>query len=339
MSDFPPLMSTFPLLQDAFGLLIVLTSLFFGLRAWAHSRGRLGLPVAIIGGGTLLGGLAAAPQVLNDAVSGLAGGKEDPPAHPATTTTPAPPTTTAAPSSAQTSGAPANSSSTQIDWGLVGTIVLVVIGVAIAACLIMVAVVIVRGRLHRRRTDRQAERHRRSALHGKWEQARSVFGGVREQRNSYLLDAADRLFTRPLLDDPSEPLTAAFLEAFEAADSVDYETCPYDESMISTSLQRARKAASAWEAASRHATEVGLGNLSLADRTRLRKARKLLSQAMDPGITSEHRRALVDRVSEFLGSVGSASAPPAQQVVADVLRHSYGQLEARKTPNLKQLPR
>lgn len=55
MSDFP--------LQGAFGIVIMLAGTFFGLMAWSRARGRLGQPVAIIGGSLLIGAWVAKPDL------------------------------------------------------------------------------------------------------------------------------------------------------------------------------------------------------------------------------------------------------------------------------------
>lgn len=266
----------------------------------------------VMGAGLILGSLLL-PRLMS------AADKSD--SHPSKPSQPAPaPAKPTAPSGSQPDSGP------DINWGLILSIVGIVVACLLALAAIATVIYLVQKRVRATRRDASA---RRVALESKWTQARETLAEVRSEYNSYLLDAADRLFVRPLLDDPEELLTATFLTAYGDANAVDYETCPYDPDMISRSLSNAQRAATAWKVASSHAKRVGVGDLSPADRGRLRKARSLLDTALDPATTDELRTTILDKITDLLNSVDSPKQHKSpHEVVSDVIRHTP-QLQAK----------
>ncbi|CAM3469550.1 hypothetical protein [Tsukamurella hominis] len=118
-------------------------------------------------------------------------------------------------------------------------------------------------------------------------------------------DLAAVLFDRRLLAVETEPLTAAFNDAFDKAldavpDSPDLDVTVERAQEI---LDTARAAWEAWVAASRHAGEVGLGTMTDQEREAIALAKKYLAVAGNPGATDQERHTSIRRVIDTLTQV------------------------------------
>lgn len=170
------------------------------------------------------------------------------------------------------------------------------------------------------RVHESRSRHRAFAegVRATWAEAATILGAVDADYAAYHADLADRLFVRPLLDDTTDPHTAAFLDAHTAAHVAAYESQPLDGALAETAVSTARAAREAWNIASRHARNAGL-QIEPRKRSKLALARKLLNQALDPTITDEYRDNLLDRITALIAQAGASRIPPVRAMVADAV--------------------
>ena len=138
-----------------------------------------------------------------------------------------------------------------------------------------------------------------------WKQADTIRSEVRDAQAEWEFDLAEQIFYRPLLSEPTEPLTAAWLDALARMDEVFPESEPRDFEVADRCLTVAQMARAAWRAADAHAREVGLGQLSPEHKKSLDTARKLLAAAADPGTVDEERRGQVEKVIDILVAITS----------------------------------
>ena len=175
---------------------------------------------------------------------------------------------------------------------------------------------------------------KRAAIAARWQQAADILDGVSTEYHQFLAPGdwtalEDRLFRRPLLDDPSCPMTASFLEALNDASAVMYETRPDDEDMALRAYKSANAAREAFTRASAHAAQVGLGRIPHEKRRIVEKAQHLIRQALDETITDGHRNNLIERAVELLRGVGLSQIPPVQQAVDDVVHYRLAKPSTR----------
>lgn len=118
-------------------------------------------------------------------------------------------------------------------------------------------------------------------------------------------DLAEVLFYRRLLSVTTEPLTAAFNDAFDKALDEVPDTPELDVPVERAReiLETAQAAWDAWVAASRHAADVGLGTMTDQEREALELAKKYLAVAANPGATDQERHTSIRRVIDTLTSV------------------------------------
>lgn len=135
------------------------------------------------------------------------------------------------------------------------------------------------------------------------EEAVALLGSVKSAYAAYELDAR-KLLTYPALVDPQDPVSAGWFDAFAQACALepdDPQRCPPDHAVqfIISTLE----AEKAWEAAEAHARAVALDHLDAGQRNRIRRARRALDLALDPGAPAGERDAALAATLELLQGI------------------------------------
>mgnify|MGYP000067673611 CR=1 FL=1 len=238
------------------------------------------------------------------------------------TSTEAPPEPTPPTPAEQTPSAPEAPTDYTTLWIICGAVAasLIVIAVAVLAC-------------HKVSQARSRRDVLVKSTRAQWTKAADVLGIIDADYAAYHADLADRLFTRPLLDDTNDPHTAAFLDAYTAARAAAYDSRPLDRDLAERAVTTALAARDAWNTASRHARDTGL-NIQPAKRGKLTRARKMLDQALDPTITDAYRDNLLDRITTLIAEAGARRIPPVRALVAESVQR---QLDTQaKRPQLQR---
>jgi hypothetical protein len=191
---------------------------------------------------------------------------------------PAPPTVDAAPD-------------VPIDWTPLIWIVVAVLGLALAAYLS------VRTRSHV--VDR---RNAKKALEADYAAAHAVYSEVADSYAAYLADPYS-IFIRPLLDDLTEPRTAAFIDAFATMNDVRPEQCPDTAERVQAFAVAAQKARTAWRSADGYARTMGLRVTSVEDQRTVRRIRSALGIALDASATGQERQTALRTVEELAAGI------------------------------------
>ncbi|WP_338857909.1 hypothetical protein WDY80_24500 (plasmid) [Gordonia hongkongensis] len=228
-----------------------------------------------------------------------------------------PTSTDAPPTPPQTPSAPEASADYTTLW---------IIGGAVAASLIVIAVAFLT--YHKVRQARSCRDVLVKSTRAQWTKAADILGTIDADYAAYHADLADRLFTRPLLDDTNDPRTAAFLDAYTTAHAAAYDSRPLDKDLAERAVATALAARDAWNSAARHARETGL-NIQPAKREKLTRARKLLDQALDPTITDAYRDNLLDRITTLIAEAGAHRIPPVRALVAESVQRQLDTLAQR----------
>lgn len=135
------------------------------------------------------------------------------------------------------------------------------------------------------------------------EEAVALLGSVKSAYAAYELDAR-KLLTYPALIDPQDPISAAWFEAFTQACALepeDPERCPPEHAI--QFVIAALAAEKAWEAAEANARAVALDRLDTGQRNRIRRARRALDLALDPGTPAGEREAALAATLELLQGI------------------------------------
>jgi hypothetical protein len=128
------------------------------------------------------------------------------------------------------------------------------------------------------------------------DEAVAVLGSVKSAYASYELDAA--------LIDPQDPISAAWYGAFSQACALEPEDpklCPPDHA--GRFVAAALVAEKAWEAAEANARAVALDHLDAEQRNRLRRARRALDLALDPGTPAGERDAALATTLDLIRGI------------------------------------
>ena len=141
------------------------------------------------------------------------------------------------------------------------------------------------------------------------DEAVALLGSVKSAYAGYELDAR-KLLAYPALIDPHDPISATWYEAFSQACALEPEDptlCPPDHAdrFVAAALAAER----AWEAAEANAHAVVLDHLDAEQRNRLRRARRALDLALDPGTPAGERGAALATTLDLIG--GIVVLPPA----------------------------
>jgi len=266
-----------------------------------------------------LGGLFALPKLFSSAARGGLFASPDPfssatdtttsPATPSTAppSTTTPPSTNAATTSAQYTPDSAPSNTFHPDWAAVAEVLAVLVVIAALVAIAAVAWHLI-AKHHTARRD--AHQYRQDQI-TRWEAGQRVFRTVSEQLTEFEMDDEAVHFSRHLLADITEPLTAAFHEAYSKASALNVERPPHLDAAITAFVTAADDAQRAFGAASDNAlrkARVGIisagRQLTSDEQRRLGQARKLLNQALDPASTQEEATTAHTKAYRILDEVG-----------------------------------
>lgn len=182
-----------------------------------------------------------------------------------------------------------------MDWTPLVWVVVAVLALALAAYLS------VRTRSHV--VDR---RNAKKALEADYAAAHAVYSEVADAYAAYLADPYS-IFIRPLLDDLTEPRTAAFIDAFAAMNDVRPEQCPDTAERVQAFAVAAQKARTAWRSADGYARTMGLRVTSVEGQRTVRRIRSALGIALDTSATGQERETALRTVEEL--AVGIVTVP------------------------------
>lgn len=135
-----------------------------------------------------------------------------------------------------------------------------------------------------------------------WHAARAIFDQTRTKFADYLADPY-AVFERPILDDHTDTLTAAFLTALADAEALYTETVPRSAQRIDEFRTAATAVAAAWSAADQNARTIGMGVLTDAERKTLTTIQKALGIALDESATAAEREAAMRTVTRLAGAL------------------------------------
>lgn len=178
-----------------------------------------------------------------------------------------------------------------MDWTPLVWIVVAVLALSVSVYLI------VRTRSHvvdRRNTKR--------ALEADYVAAHAVYSEVADAYAAYLADPYS-IFVRPLLDDLTEPRTAAFIDAFAAMNDVRPEQCPDTTERVQAFAVAAQKARTAWRSADGYARTIGLRVSSVDGQRTVRRIRSALGIALDTSATGQERKTALRTVEELAAGI------------------------------------
>lgn len=195
---------------------------------------------------------------------------------------PAPPTVDAAPD-------------VPMDW----TPLVWIVGTALALSVSVYLVVRTRSHVVDRRNTKRA-------LEADYAAAHAVYSEVADAYAAYLADPYS-IFVRPLLDDLTEPRTAAFIDAFAAMNDVRPEQCPDTAEPVQAFATAAQKARTAWRSADGYARTMGLRVTSVDGQRAVRRIRSALGIALDTSATRQERETALRTVEEL--AVGIVTIP------------------------------
>ncbi|OZE28354.1 hypothetical protein CH262_03285 [Rhodococcus sp. 05-2255-1e] len=204
-----------------------------------------------------------------------------------------PPTIPDAPTTPVVDAAPA----APTDWTPLIWICVAVIAAVLA--LALATYLITRTRSHL--VDR---RNAKKALEADYAAAHAVYSEVADAYAAYLADPYS-IFVRPLLDDLTEPRTAAFIDAFAAMNDVRPEQCPDTPERVHAFATAAQKARTAWRNADGYARTVGLRVTSVDDQRTVRRIRSALGIALDTSATGQERETALRTVEELAAGIVS----------------------------------
>ncbi|MFY2787427.1 hypothetical protein [Rhodococcus sp. MALMAid1271] len=178
-----------------------------------------------------------------------------------------------------------------MDWTPLVWIVVAVLALALAAYLS------VRTRSHV--VDR---RNAKKALEADYAAAHAVYSEITDAYAAYLADPYS-IFIRPLLDDLTEPRTAAFIDAFATMNDVRPEQCPDTAERVQVFALAAQKARTAWRSADGYARTMGLRVTSVEDQRTVRRIRSALGIALDTSATGQERETALRTVEELAAGI------------------------------------
>lgn len=183
-------------------------------------------------------------------------------------------------------------------------------GLAAVAGLIGLGILIARIITRSKAARRQAQQRRKAQLQ-RWAAGEKTLNATSAALMEFESDVESVYFTRPLLADVTEPLSAAFYTAYSDALSLQIDTVPTDDDQIAAFVTAANAAHRAFTAANDSALRKARRGVVHGDRTltdaetrKLGQARKLFAQALDPANTTEGAAAAHSKAQELLDEVG-----------------------------------
>lgn len=145
---------------------------------------------------------------------------------------------------------------------------------------------------------------------------------------TYLATATDRLFKRPLLDQLTEPLTVAFIDAREKMNDLHEHLVRTNAAAVDEYVAAVQDCQQSWTAAAEHAEEIGLGTMEPGVAEKLQKAQNLLEVALDQGATSAERSNAIDKTATILAAITGRAKDVVQSEVATAVGEEQLAIEA-----------
>ncbi|MGB7239823.1 MAG: hypothetical protein WBD41_28055 [Rhodococcus sp. (in: high G+C Gram-positive bacteria)] len=170
-----------------------------------------------------------------------------------------------------------------------------VLGAIVIAALAVHLVVRTRHRILDRRTAAQT-------LAADFEAVKTVYAQVAGAYAEYLADPY-AIFTRPLLDDVTEPRTAAFITAFTDAGALNTDTCPNTAERVQSFADASRAALTTWTTADTYARAIGMGEQTEESKRTVRRIRSALELALDNTAAAGEREAAMTTVRRLSGGL------------------------------------
>lgn len=247
---------------------------------------------------------ATRPQPSDSHTPGLIDQLFDPTSAPATTP-PAP--TTSTPPAPAPKPEPTPEPSTPIDW----TPFIIAAAVVGAAGGIGYAGVKTWSAIDERRHRKAQRDGARQAQLDRWANGLASYTIAAEALMAFETDPESVYFTRPLLGDINEPLTAYFYETFGAAQSLKTSRAPADDAAIEAFIVAASAAKQAFLMADQNARRKARFGIVHQDRSltdtekrKLDQARKLMTTATHPGTSPTEAEAAHTKALRLLDDVG-----------------------------------
>lgn len=181
------------------------------------------------------------------------------------------------------------------DWTPLVWICVAVIAVVLALALATYLITRTRSHLVDRRNVKRA-------LEADYAAAHAVYSEVADAYAAYLADQYS-IFVRPLLDDLTEPRTAAFIDAFAAMNDVRPEHGPDTFERAQAFATAAQKARTAWRSADGYARTIGLRVNSVDGQRTVRRIRSALGIALDTSATGQERETALRTVEELAAGI------------------------------------
>ena len=151
------------------------------------------------------------------------------------------------------------------------------------------------------------------------EPVRLVHQEVREAFTAFCFDP-HAVLARPLLNDVSDDLTAAFYAAREAAEEAETALLgqPDDAGAVRAYRDAVHQLASAWDAADIHARECGVSHLSTGEQNDVRKARRTLDLALNLNTPAGEREAAYRVVLALISGLVQVPGPALTRMVGQI---------------------
>lgn len=148
--------------------------------------------------------------------------------------------------------------------------------------------------------------------------ARLVHQEVRDAFTAFCFDP-HAVLARPLLNDVSDDLTAAFYVAQERADEAETDLEVRSNEAVAWAYRNAVNVlAAAWDAADIHARECGVSHLSSAEQNDVRRARRTLDLALNPSTPAGEREAAYRAVLALITGLVKIPAPAMARMTSQI---------------------
>ena len=218
------------------------------------------------------------------------------------------PTTTASPSpSPSPTTQPDQAPTEPIDWTWAAYLAVALLLMAATATVIAA----IWWALSRRRAHIRERNARRQTQIDRWNRGVTILNATSDALAEFEFDKAEVYFNRPLLGVLTEPASAEFYEAYAAAVNLKTDDIPIDDGTITTFVDTATKAHTAFTRADENArNKASRGiihsnqRLNHTQRRKVEQARKFMAQAADASATPEFAHNVHAKALELLDDVG-----------------------------------
>lgn len=165
--------------------------------------------------------------------------------------------------------------------------------------------------LSRRRAHIRERNARRQTQIDRWNRGLAILNATSDALAEFEFDKAEVYFNRPLLGVLTEPASAEFYDAYATAVNLKTDDIPIDDDTITTFVNAATKAHTAFTRADENArNKASRGiihdnqRLNHTQRRKLEQARKFMAQAADASATPEFAHNVHAKALDLLDDVG-----------------------------------